>query len=204
LSSIVEPSVNSSCIPDTGCTDHYIQSCTPVQNKRVAVTPINVVLPDGTIMTSSHVATLDITGLPKEATECHIFPTLLTGSLLSIGKLCDFGCEATFSASEVTIKLNNKIIMTGTRTGKTGLWEIPLQSTKIAANLRLLQQPKTFELAQQYNNTIAKRVAFYHAAMFSPVLSTWIAAINAGRLTTRPELTAKQVNKYPPHSNTTA
>jgi hypothetical protein len=44
--------------------------------------------------------------------------------------------------------------------------------------------------------TIATRVAFYHAALFSPSISTWCDAIDAGHLTTWPELTSAQVCRY--------
>jgi hypothetical protein len=39
--------------------------------------------------------------------------------------------------------------------------------------------------------------------MFSPVISTWTDAINAGFLDSFPELTAKQVHQYRPHSEAT-
>jgi hypothetical protein len=39
-------------------------------------------------------------------------------------------------------------------------------------------------------NSIADRIAFIHAAMFSSALSTWCAAIKAGQLTTFPDLTS--------------
>jgi hypothetical protein len=45
-------------------------------------------------------------------------------------------------------------------------------------------------------STIAKRVAFYHAALFSPALSTWCAAIDAGLLATWPALTLVQVQRH--------
>jgi hypothetical protein len=50
------------------------------------------------------------------------------------------------------------------------------------------------------NNTIAARIAFYHASLFSPSLYTWCAAIDARYFTTRPGLTSSAVRKYPPHS----
>jgi hypothetical protein len=48
------------------------------------------------------------------------------------------------------------------------------------------------------------RIAFYHAALFSPVLSTWTHAINAGYLDSWPALTAKQVAQYAPRSEATS
>jgi hypothetical protein len=51
------------------------------------------------------------------------------------------------------------------------------------------------------NNTIADRIAFYHAAAFSPVISTWCDAIDNGHFTTWPELTSAQVRKHLPHGS---
>jgi hypothetical protein len=50
-------------------------------------------------------------------------------------------------------------------------------------------------------NTIAECIAFYHAALFSPVISTWCDAIDNGHFTTWPELTSSQVCKYLPHGS---
>jgi hypothetical protein len=47
---------------------------------------------------------------------------------------------------------------------------------------------------------LADRIAFYHAALFSPSLSTWCTAINNGHMTSWPELTSAQVCKHPPQS----
>jgi hypothetical protein len=44
------------------------------------------------------------------------------------------------------------------------------------------------------------RIAFYHAALFSPVLSTWTHAISAGYLDSWPALTTKPVTQYAPRS----
>ena len=50
------------------------------------------------------------------------------------------------------------------------------------------------------NPNLAERIAFYHASMFSPAISTWCAAINAGHFTSWPELASAQVRQYPPQS----
>ena len=47
------------------------------------------------------------------------------------------------------------------------------------------------------SSTVAQRIAYYHACCFSPALSTWCTAIDAGRFTTWPMLTSKLVRKYP-------
>ena len=48
--------------------------------------------------------------------------------------------------------------------------------------------------------TIAERIKFYKASLFSPTLSTLARAIAAGYLTTFPEFTTKQLRKYTPIS----
>jgi hypothetical protein len=48
--------------------------------------------------------------------------------------------------------------------------------------------------------TPAQLVAFAHATLFSPALSTLKLALNKGYLTNFPGLTAKTLRKYPPQS----
>jgi hypothetical protein len=50
------------------------------------------------------------------------------------------------------------------------------------------------------NPNLAERIAFYHASLLSPALSTWCTAIDAGHFTSWPELTSAQVRQYPPQS----
>jgi hypothetical protein len=83
-------------IADTGCTGHYITIDAPHRNKRIASPSIAVVLPDGSILNSSHTTSLIIPGLPEKACEAHIFPTMQK-SLISNGQLCDHGCVAIFT-----------------------------------------------------------------------------------------------------------
>jgi hypothetical protein len=159
---------------------------------------IHVKLPE-----SSHTTSLAIPALPPAACIAHIFPALTSGSLLSIGLLRDHGCEATFAARRVTITLRGTPILSGIRDHSThGLWTINL--TLEASNAPLTDQvnrPRpSAHLALSGRCTVAERVAFYHAAMFSPVISTWCAALEAGHCTTWPGLTAKQVRQHAPHS----
>ena len=49
-------------------------------------------------------------------------------------------------------------------------------------------------------DTIAKRVAYYHAVLGSPTCETWCSAIDAGHLSSFPALTSKQVRKHFPVS----
>ena len=47
--------------------------------------------------------------------------------------------------------------------------------------------------------TIAERIEFYSRSLFSPTLSTLVAAIKAGFLSTFPAITTKQLRRWPPN-----
>jgi len=65
-------------------------------NIKPAVHPIHVELPNGTYLHSTHTAMLDLPMLPTAARTAHVFPGMTTGSLLSIGMLCDHGCDEAY------------------------------------------------------------------------------------------------------------
>ena len=124
----------------------------------------------------------------------------------SIGKLCNHGCIATFTADAVASTLHGTPILRGKRSATTGLWQLHLPPAtppgNILAHSTTNDTPNTHAansvIPQQ---TIADRIAFYHATMFSPSLSTWCKAIDANLLSTWPDLTSAQVRKHPPISS---
>jgi hypothetical protein len=154
---------------------------------------LDVLLPSGATITSTHQATLDLPSLPLAARTCHLFPDLTSGSLISIGQLCNYGCTANFTATTVTLQHDGQTVLQGSRAPPSGLWIIP---TPAARALDPVVPPTM--LLSSHQNSVADRVAFYHAAMFSPPISTWCAAIDAGFLTTWPDLTSSQVRRHPP------
>ena len=77
-------------------------------------------------MTSTHSVTVPLaTSLSPQAQQDHILPNLSTGSLISIGSLCDDNCTATFSKDLVTVTKNGKPIVYGTRNKADGLGILP-------------------------------------------------------------------------------
>ena len=76
-------------------------------------------------MTSTHTAEIPLPLLPPAARKVHLFPRLASGSLLSIGQLCDFGCEAFFDATTMRVMLDGTLICSGTRSDSTQrLWQV--------------------------------------------------------------------------------
>eukprot|EP00978_Attheya_sp_CCMP212_P035929 scaffold159185_cov28-Attheya_sp.AAC.1 len=153
----------------------------PIINSTPVSPGIFVQLPDGSLIESSHKSNLNIPGLPAAASEYHIFPALKSGSLLSIGQLCDYDCDVNFNKLNVTVHHGLHL--------DNGLWSIPTPPIHQINNV-----------TTSVTRTIADRIAFYHATMFSPTISTWCRAIDAGHLTTWPELTSKQVRQHLPTS----
>jgi hypothetical protein len=87
---------------------------------------VSVLLPDGGTMRATHTAELPIPALPYAARQAHLFPALSSGALLSIGQLCDHGCQAVFNASTVNIIKNHKTVLQGQRNPTNGMWVIQL------------------------------------------------------------------------------
>ena len=80
---------------DSGTTGHYITPTTPCTNKQTAPQPIPIKMPNGEIITLSHIELPPQRKLPDKARQAHIFPGL-EKPLISIGTLCDNNCIAVF------------------------------------------------------------------------------------------------------------
>jgi hypothetical protein len=184
-------------IADTGSTGHFLSLNTPCSNVVPTTQGLSVRMPNGTHITSSHTCDLYLPGLPPAALQAHIFPDLTSGPLLSIGQLCDHGCQATFDKFKVTIRYGNAMVLRGPRNPTTGLWYVDVTQPTVP----------TFPaqaLSAYQTSTLPELIQFLHATCFSPAQSTFIAAIQAGYLLTWPGLTAALVAKYLPKSLATA
>jgi hypothetical protein len=177
-------------------------------NKRPTTHPIGIANPNGTLMYSTHEADLDLPNLPLAARRVHIVPALKSASLLSMGQLCDAGCTVTFDATSVTVFLDKKQILCGGRNRETGLWHLSLvpdgNHTQPALNELDTQSVVAPLLHRSFaaiqSATTADLVAFAHAALFSPVLSTLKKALERGYVSHFMGLTAQSLNKHPPAS----
>ena len=191
---------NTSAFLDSGCSSHFITTDTPTLST-TPNTSTTVQLPDGTTLTSSHTAIIDLhPALPPAAQTAHVLPEL-QNSLLSVSQLCDSGCTTIFEPDDVTVTYNNTTVLTGQRSPYTNLWHVNLSANQTEPTFH-----NTDDVPLYINNVIIPnastktRIAFYHACCFSPSLSTWIKAIDAGHFATFPGLTSADVRRYPPSS----
>jgi hypothetical protein len=146
-------------------------------------------------MYSTHEAKLDLPTLPLAARHVHIVLSLSTHSLLSMGQLCNAGCQITFDAASVHVRLHHEVITTGARAPNTGLWHPSLVNLVTADTLSLHQS-----LAAVAFSTPTDLVAFAHASLFSPALSTLKTALDRCCISNFHGLTAQALSKFPPHS----
>jgi hypothetical protein len=131
-------------------------------------------------MISSHEVQLSLPTLPPSARTAHLFPALGNTSLISIGQLCDAGCLATFSSSHVDIALHGTTIPSGTRSLATNrLWTVELPQAPVS--------PFTAPFAGSLQTgTVPDLVAFAHAALFSPSISTLSEALSKNYISNFP------------------
>ena len=78
--------------------------------------------PNGGVTQSIATAKVKPPHVSKTARDAHIFSSLASGSLYSVGQLCDNGCEAYFNKTSCTIRKEGKIFLSGTRTANSQLW----------------------------------------------------------------------------------
>ena len=103
----------------------------------------------------------------------------------------DAGCTAFFTSDSVQIKLNNKLIIAGSRSLESNrLWTLDLTNEPLpshSANAALSQSANPADL-----------VIFAHASLFSPVFTLKKALQN--NFISLPGLTKKTLAQYPPAS----
>ena len=174
----------STAIADSGANITLVNMDTPVTNIIPLTDGLEAALPDGKTIKATHQAQLDLPTLSEEAKTAYIFPNLKSGPIISLGAFCDDGCEINLTKSEIKVKKKGTTIMKGLRNTTTGMWELQLQQKEPRVNNALA------------NATKPELVAYYHAAMFSPVKSTWLKAIKKGWLKSWPNLTEDIVKKH--------
>ena len=123
-------------VANSRTTVHYITPTTPCTNKQTATQTIPIKMPNGYIITSSHITLPPQHKLPDKARQAHIFPGLQK-PLISFGTLCENNCIAVFDEKRVTIydKSTRQIVMQGHRDPNTTLYTI-----NMAAPLRAMKE----------------------------------------------------------------
>jgi hypothetical protein len=99
-----------------------------VKNKRPAIKPLTINLPDGRQIESTHRCDIDIPGLPTTLTG-HIVPNLAIASLFGIRVLCKAGCKVVLDDAKCDVLYQGKLILRGYKDPSTDLWTLPIVPT---------------------------------------------------------------------------
>ena len=183
-------------LADTGRTGNYLTLDSPCINKQKAVHSIPFQMPNGKVIKSTHTELLDHPDLPLQARQAHLSPGL-TKALLSIGKLCNHGCEATFIDNPVRIKnkQSGKIIMRVKRDVCKNLYMLSVTQQK-----KLMTEsttPDEYFAGSAYKcKSKCTLVDYHHASCWSPTHSGWGKAITKNFFTSWPGLSLDVVHKH--------
>jgi hypothetical protein len=200
--------VNSNyyAILDSGASDNYLTKEAPTVEKTVKHQPIQVTIPDGRSLKSSHKAKLPNQQLPNKARESYIIPRMKNHSLISVVKLCEAGCKVFFGKNECSILYNGMEIIKGRKNATNGLWYIPITDDKHQPQYIPVYddtQPNAANNVYQ-TSTMSETIQFLHQCLFSPTVDTLCKAIDNNQLIGFPFLTSSLVQKYLPESTATA
>ena len=156
-------------------------------------------LVDGCIIYPTKKAILPLSKkLTEKARVAYSFNNLKSGSLISIGQLCDDNCISIFTKHDVQIIRCNEIIIRGNRTDN-GLWNIPLsnnQSTLVSNPPETVAEQQVANVIIKVDTTKSELADYYAATLFNPAKSTLIRAIRNKSLTLWPALTTRLISKH--------
>ena len=194
------PSHLSNAITDTGASGNYApESALPYMvNKRAhtddpSAKPIEVELPNGQIIRSTHTAELNLPTIPEAARKVHIFRDLQCDTLLSVGVLCDAGLIATLTAEDVKFYYGPHLVLQGKRNKFTKLWDLNISADSqpnVPPGLGVAAATIQFQTQRQ-------AITWYHACFGYPVMSTFHNATRANWIPV-PGLTAKAIRNHCP------
>lgn len=197
---IVPSTITQSAIAigDSGTTDLLLRSSASQKLTNVIpFTDLQVSLPNGEIIRSTHTGTLPINGTNIEL-PAYIFPDdVLQNSLVSFSALCNADCTITLTKTAVLVVYQNTVIFRGSKTATDTLWLIDLDKLCFGPVCSLANL--SIKLT-----TDAEFVAFVHATFGSPPSSTFLTAARAGWTNGYPRITASIIAANLPNSIATA
>jgi hypothetical protein len=200
-------------IADTGATSIFIMEGVDVVNKRIATSPLQINLPDGKQVRSSHICDMAIPGLPTILTG-YIVPSLTVASLIGIRPLCKAGCQVVFDDNKCDVRFNGNLILRGYKDPSTDLWTLPIRPNVCATpgqtvlprsgpcldraphSAQAMSMPVTLASFTHSVRTRVNAVKFSHQSLCSPKISSLLKAARRGFLEGCPNMTEVLILKY--------
>ena len=85
--------------------------------------------------------------LSENARTAIVLPSLTSSSLVSLGQLCDDGCNVSLDKAKSQVHKDSKLILEGHRNKADGLWDMPI--TSIQQNYQLLPSKGLYQRANK-------------------------------------------------------
>ena len=198
---------DNQCIAvDSGASDGFGDEDTNGTNRQPTEQGIIMASATGDCKTSIATDEFDLP-LPKKCLEYHVFKRGdVQRPLLSVGKVCDAGCNVHFHGSHVNFNDNDNgnLLLRGYRDPRTGLYLLPRNPTLPRTSTNAPHDTPAIACNAYEKQTIPQLMRYLHACAGFPTTDTWIHAINRGYFITWPGLTAARVRLYLPKSEETA
>ena len=112
---------------------HLVKQSTTTMATIIMSNEMTSRIPYGIAMESSHISTLQIPGIMKQARQIHIFSIIKTATVISLGILCDYGCTITLYKQYTSVHINVQEIIKGTGNKQTIIWEVLLETQQSEA-----------------------------------------------------------------------
>ncbi len=196
-------------IADSGATLIFVMGGAKVINKRCMTCPLKVAFADGWQVVSTHMCIIHIDGFPFVLMG-HIIPDLSIALLFGIRLLMEVGSNVTFDKHKCPMQYIGKIILSGDKDPSTDLWTLPLGSVDMTTHRVNDTIPSAAPVHAKAHahlptpiacfttvRTKANSVRFAHQSLCSPCILTLLKAIRRGQLKGCPNMTTKEVTKYP-------
>ena len=199
-------------LADTGATDTLIR-LSDVPNDLKLEEPKNLIVELPNHATIQPIASASFSISPTGPhIDAHIFRDGdLSQSLTAIAPLCAQDCSATFTDTTIRICDNTGLTkLLGHRDPQSNLWSLPLP-VHPTSTPTLLDRAASMPRSEVRHAHLAMRheldadyVAFTHACLGYPAVSTLINAVKQNWLSTFPRITAKMIAANPPNQLATA
>ena len=212
---------------DSGATSHFFCVDSPVDNVQEATNPLQVTIPNGAQVRSTHTCTSQLPGIPEKGRFGHILPGLARHSLISVVHLCNAGCKVTFTKTECIVKYRGREVLRGQKCTRTGLWMVHLNpAEETVTETRNPEEEEAQQITLEYGkshvwefaasviqeyaaniiptSSKAELAMYYHQCFGSPPKSTMLKAIQNRQLRSFPGLDYELISKYLPPSTATA
>ena len=160
---------------------------------------LRVGLPNGTSIQATHTGLLPADGpvapLFTDACRVSLFTGLTSKSLISTVHFFDDGYSTVFTSHTARLVKENASTVVGHRNRSQGLWDIAITAWNPSSNPPF---PQAHVNTDYKMKALEDLIIYLHRTCFSPVVSTWTKAINAGYFNTWPGLTSALMHNYLP------